>query len=397
MSGSSLTPTVAATPTAVQAATDLLALMAGLTGTVTDYNPGSQVRTLAESIGAMIETEGVGAQALVLQGMVYGALSLFGITASSGAAATGIVTFATAFPVSGAPPIAQSVAIPSGTLVQTSGGITFATTVAAVLTSGAVSVNVGVIATATGAVGNVPTSGIAGYPLTSIGYPLQVSNPIATAGGAAAASLSQVLAQFTARAASLGLSSPVAVANASIGVTATGTGEVVQYAAVYEPWIAAGSGAGSGTAGFTLYVDNGTGTASTSLLAAVSAWITGSQPANQSGYRPAGVPFTVASGTPVYAVVNATGILQPGFLTPAAVISGATSVVQSYFAGLGFGAGAQQAQIAADIANAGLGTYESLTVSLFYSGASGAVNSVTGAYNNRVILSAINLNITLGT
>lgn len=398
----SLSPTVAAAPTATQSAANMLALMAGLSGVVTDYNQGSQVRTLAESLAAVIEAQGVSAQASTLQSMVYGAMTMFGITASSGSAASGTVTFATSFPVSSAPAIPQAVAIPAGTLVSTSGGVMFATTTAVTLTSGATSVNVGVLATVTGAIGNVPASGISGTPLTNLGYPLFVANGAPTAGGASAASLSQTLALFTAKAASLGLSSPVAIANAVIGIVASGTGETVQKAAVYESWLAAGTGAGSGTAGFTLFVDNGTGTASSTLLGTVSGAITGSAAAGQSGYRPAGVPFAVSAVTPVYATVGVTGVLTPGFLTASAVTGAASSVVQQYFTALGIGDGlgsnaAQQAQIAADVANAGLGAWQSLTVSLFYSGSGTAVNQVSGAVGTRVILSAINQSVSVGT
>ena len=63
----SLTPTVAAAPSGTQTATGMLAMIAALTATVTDINPGSQVRTLAESIGVVVEEEGIASQALALQ------------------------------------------------------------------------------------------------------------------------------------------------------------------------------------------------------------------------------------------------------------------------------------------------------------------------------------------
>ncbi|MDA8248790.1 MAG: baseplate J/gp47 family protein [Rhodospirillales bacterium] len=397
----SLSATVAAAPTATQSAANMLALMAGLSGVVTDYNEGSQVRTLAESLASVVEAQGVSAQASTLQSMVYGAMTMFGVTASSGSAASGTVTFATSFPVSSAPAAPQAIAIPAGTLVSTSGGVMFATTAATTLTSGATGVSVGVLATVTGAIGNVPVSGITGTPLSNLGYPLYVANGAPTSGGAAPASLSQTLALFTAKAASLGLASPVAIANAVIGVLASGSSETVQKAAVYESWLAAGTGAGSGTAGFTVFVDNGTGTASSGLLAAVQTYITGSAAGGQSGYRPAGVPFAVSAVTPVYASVGATGVLTPGFLTANAVTGAASSIVQSYFTALGIGDGqgsnaAQQAQIAADVANAGLGAWQSLTVGL-YNASGAAVTQVSGAAGTRVILSGVSFNVTVGS
>ena len=396
----SLTPTVAAAPTTTATATGLLAMMAALTGQATDYNQGSQIRTLAESIGAVVAQEGVAGQALALQALAYGAMSLFGIQPPAATFSTVPVIFATSMPVSSAPNAPQAVAIPSGTLVQTNGGVQFATTAAATLASGTNSITVGAVATTAGSIGNIASGAITGAPLTSIGYPLYVTNATAAVGGANAGSPSTSLALFTAKVASLGLSSPVAIANAVVGVTASGTGETVAFAGLYEPWVAAGSGAGSGTAGFTLYVDNGAGNSSAALLAAVQAWITGSNALNQSGYRPAGVPFTVSGATAVYATVGVSGTLLPGLFPNAAssVTAAITSSVQAYFNSIGIApAAAYQPRVAASVADAGMGAFSSLTVSLFYSGSATAVPVVSGSTGTRVILSSLSVNVSVGS
>ena len=398
MSGS-LTPTVAAPPSTTQTATNLLALMTALNGQATDFEQGSQIRTFSESTGLVVEQQGITNVALAMQALAYGAMSLFGVQQSQPSAATGTVTFATSIPVSAAPNTPQAVPIPIGTLMQTAGGVQFATVVATVLASGTPSISVGVVATTAGAAGNVGSGAIVGAPLTPLGYPLYVTNAAPTGGGANAGTQSAALAQFTAAVARLGLASPVAVANASIGVVATGTGEVVVKAASYEPWIAAGSGAGSGTAGFTLYVDNGTGGASASLLAAVQAWITGNAATNQSGYRPAGVPFVVSGVTPVYANVGVTGVLQPGLLATGSVVTSLTSGIASYFSALNISpAAAYQPQVAAQAADAGLGAFSSLIVNLYYNSApSTPVAVVSGGVGTRVILYALSVNMTVGS
>lgn len=395
MSGA-LTPTVAATPSTVQTATNLLSLMAALNGQATDYNQGSQIRTLAESIGAVTEMEGVAGQALALQALLYSAMSLFGVTVPSATAATGVVTFATSLPVSAAPVAPQAVVIPSGTLVQTPGGLQFSTIVNTVLASGTSSINTGILATTPGAASNVPSGAIAGLPLTSIGYPLYVTNPIATAGGADAGTQSSALALFTAKANALGLASPVAVANAAIGVSYSG--EIVQFSSAYEPWVAAGTGAGSGNAGFVLFIDNGTGSASAGLLAAVTAQLNGSVAQNKSGFRPIGVPFSVSGVTPVFASAVVSGVLFPGLLATGSVVPSVTSNVQSYFSSLGFSpAAAYQSQVAAQAGDAGLGAFQSLTVSLYYSGSGTPVSVVSGGVGTRVILSSLTVNIGVGS
>src|ERR1700679_1467018 len=128
MSGS-LTPTVAAAPATVQIVANAIALMAAQSGTPTDYNPGSQVRTLEEAQGSVVEMQATSDAALAFQALTYGAMSLFGISQAVAQPATGVVTFATSFPVSAALPTTQAVTIPAGTLVQTPGGIQFATLV----------------------------------------------------------------------------------------------------------------------------------------------------------------------------------------------------------------------------------------------------------------------------
>lgn len=397
MSGS-LTPTVAATPNTVQVATQLLALMASLNGAPTDYNEGSQIRTLSEAIGAVTEIEGVGSQALAFQALLYGAMSAFGIQQPSGTVATGTVTFTTSIPVSAAPIAPQSVPIPINTLLQSTGGVQFETTAAATLASGTASVNVPIQAVQTGANGNLVAGAILGTPQTSLGYPLFVINNSPTGGGSDPGSFSSALAQFTSKVNSIGLSSPVAVANAVIGVVSSGTGETVQFSSVYEPWIAAGSGAGSGTAGFTLYVDNGTGTASPSLLAAVTAWINGSVNANQSGYRPAGVPYIVSATTAVYATAVVSGVLFPGLLATGSVVSSVTSGIVNYFSALGIApAAAYQSQVAAEASDAALGAFQSLTASIFYSGSATPVTVVSGGVGTRVILASLSVNIQTGS
>jgi hypothetical protein len=373
-------------------------MMAALNGTPTDYNVGSTIRTLAEADGLVVEQEGIGNTALALQALAYGAMSLFGITQTVAQPATGLVTFATSIPVSAAPQSTLAVAIPSGSLVQTRGGVQFSTVIASILPSGAVSVDIGVVASTAGSIGNVGSGAISGAPLTPLGYPLVVTNNLPTAGGIDAGNQTQALAQFNARVARLGLASPIAVANATIGLVATGTGEQVAQASVYEPWIAAGTGPGSGQAGFMLYIDNGSGTASSSLIATVTNWLNGNKTLGESGYRPVGVPYIVAAATPVYATVGVTGVLLPGLFTSGSVATAVSSGVNNYFAALGMSPdAAYQPQVAARVSDAGIGAWSSLTVNLSYTAASGTpVPIVSGATGTRIILSALGINVSVG-
>ncbi len=386
---SDLTPTVAAVPTTQDFASQILATLTSLSGTLTDYNKGSQIRTLAESIGSVIEQQGIWSNSLAFQVLMYGAMGVFGITPYPAFPALGVVTFSTA-QGSGAFPINQSVSIPAGTILQTSGGVQFSTVSGVTLVSGASTVDSSIAAVVGGTLGNVPIGSISQL-VTGLLYPLFVTNSVATSGGANIEQLSQTVARFSAAVSAIGLSSPVAIANAAIGVISSGTSEVVRYSTVYEPFLYAGSGAGSGTAGYSLIIDNGTGTASASLISAVTSVIDGNPSSGQVGYRDAGVPYSVlaVSGTPV--VVGVSGVVSSS--TTTTVVSGLiTQAVSGYFQ-LPFGTSAQQAEIAQAVGNSVLGLMTTLSVSLYASGSPTAVSGITISASGRIIIGSLNLSL----
>jgi hypothetical protein len=382
------TITVAAPPSTTEVVAQMLSMMASLTGVATDYNTGSQIRTSATSVGSVIEQQGIWAQAQAYQALIYSALSLFNLQPGVPVAASGAVAFSTS--PSGSVPASQNVTIPAGTLVQTAGGIQFATVSTVTLVAGASSINVNVAAVVPGIAGNVAANTIITI-ISGLSYPLFVNNASGAGGGSNAISAAQSFALFAAIIASIGLSSPVAIANAAVGVSVGS--ETVAYSTLYEPFAAAGSGAGSGVAGWVLYIDNGTGTASTNLINAVVATLNGGSVSGQAnasgaiGYRDAGVPYAVSAVVPTVAVVGVSASLASG--ANATLVSGAiASAVSGYFT-LPFGEAAQQAQIAASVANAIAGSITSLTVSLYVSGSSTAVTGVAPGAIGRVILGAL--------
>lgn len=387
------TITVAAPPTTAGVASQILASMAALSGILTDYNSGSQIRTIAESVGATVEEQGIWAQALAYQALTYSALSLFGIMPGQPVPASGVVTFMTS--VSGSVPASVDVPIPAGTLVATNGGVQFQTSTAVTLSAGLSSIDIPVAAVIPGSLGNVPIGSII-VLISGLTYPLFVSNAAATGGGADAPSVANSLALFTATVASIGLSTPVAIANAAIGVTYGA--ETVQYSTLYEPWIVAGSGAGSGQALWQLYLDNGTGTASSGLIAAVDAKLRGGTTTSGSsnasgaiGYRDAGVPYQIFAVTPTFAVVAVTGGLAPG-ASPTLVSGAIQQAVSGYFT-LPFGASADQANIAAAVANSALGNLDALIVSLYASGSGTPLTVLTTSPSGRIVLGSLSVSV----
>lgn len=381
--------TVASPPTTEEAALLLLASIAAQSGIATDYNVGSQIRTLAESIGSTVEIAGVSALTLALQTIAYSGMSIFGITPNQAVPAVGSVTFATAFVVN-APPAVQNISIPFGTLVQTLGGIQFQTAASGTLVIGATGVALPIVAVNGGFNTNVPPGSI-NQLLSGLIYPLQVSNSAATSGGLDAENSTQALSRLAAKLTSLVGGSPVSVANSAIGVMASGSSETVVYSTCYEGWLDPASPNFPITPGFTLYIDNGSGNASAALISAVNKKLNGNIITNTPAFRPSGMPYSIAPVVPLGAVVTVAGTTV-GAASP--VTGAIAQAVNSYFT-LPFGQAADQPQIAAAVANAALGQLSSLSVTLAYaSNPSVSVMMVSGAAYTRVLLFALNITIT---
>lgn len=369
-----LIPTVPSLPSATQNTQSLLASMSSLNGVITDYNIGSIIRTISESLGYVIEEQGAEIATLALQTIIYGAYTAYGIYPLSAISSTGTITFLTSTSV-GPPPASQSILIPQGTIVQTAGGVQFQTSQNTILASGSSYISVGISATVPGSGSNVPASSIIQI-VNGLAYPLFCLNGSPTAGGSPSEPPAQTASRFAAAVAKPGLASPVAVADAAIGIIYPSTSEEVLYSACWE------SGIASGVPGFILLIDNGTGGASSGLINAVTGYINA-----PPQYRPVGVPYIVSGATPVYVNVSISGTLFPQYEGNNSTVMGSVvSGVQSYFSSLSFAQTSYQGQIAAYAGNSSPGLLDSLTVSL-NSGAS----SVSALPYERVILQSINV------
>jgi hypothetical protein len=379
-----ITPTVAAPPTTADTAASLLAYQTGQTGVVSDANPGSQVRTLAEGIGNVVEVEGVSAQATAFQAIVYGTWAAFGITPLPALQAQGAVTFSTIGGVA-----TQNVAIVAGTVVQTSGGVQFVTTETVVLAIGTSSITATVEAVTAGAAGNVGGGTITSIT-SGIPYPLSVSNSSPTTGGTNAEPISGTQARFAAAVQAIAGSTPVAIANAAIGVTAPNSTEMVVYSTCFEPGVNPNLPLSEQTAGWTLYIDNGSGNASSALIAAVQAVMSGVYP-SQPGYRDAGVPWNVMAVVPIDYSVVATGTLTDPTQdsTQEAAVQ---SAVTTYGLTLLFGQGPAQGPLDAVVGNTLANLASSFVVTL-YNASNVPVTSISIGPTQRAILTSITVTL----
>lgn len=375
------TITIAAPPTTSDVATAVLASILAQSGVITDFNEGSQIRTLSEAFGSVEEMQSIAAQALAFQAALYSALAMYEIQPLLAQPAVGTVTFSTGSAAT------QTVVIPSGTIIGTVGGIQFTTTAQTIIAIGATTANAPVQASTAGASGNV-TSGTITQILSGIAYgPLGVTNASATAGGSNAEAPTQTLARFAATVAAIPAASPVALANACIGVVSATSSETVQYATCYEPWIAQQAASETVVPGYTLFVDNGSGAASSALLTAVATKINPLFSSGYVGYRDAGVPYSIVAVTPLPCSVTITGTATATSLDTS-LDSLAETAGQAYFATLQFAEQAEQAQLNAAVANATAGSITGLTVTLL-NGSGTPVSILTAAFNQRVVPTSI--------
>lgn len=372
--------TVAAPPTTAEVALQILSSMQAQSGILTDYNPGSIIRTFSEATGSVVEIEAVSAQALAFQAMVYGTWSAFGINPYPESYASTTLTFATSFGSN--PPLATTnIYIGINTYTSTQGNIQFQTTASATLLSGTSSISVPIQAVTAGPTSNVSANTITVLN-TSLTYPLVVTNPSAATGGSFAETPGQTMSRFMSKVASLGLASPVAIANAVIGVTVSGTGEKVVQSSLVEPWITA---SGNG-ASFNLYVDDGTGGAQPALLTAVTNLLNGNISTGDLGFRPAGVPFTVNAVSPVTCTVVVSGtVSNTSFITT--LQTNVVNALVSYFQNIQFGQSVAYVDIVAVVANTVSTLVTSLQITLLNSNGVSVTTQITATSDQRIILS----------
>lgn len=362
--------TIAAPPSTEETALTLLQWLYASSGVLTDATIGSITRTFGEGIGSVDEIEAISIQAEAYQALIYSGFSAFNISPFAATSSVGTVAFST---IDGSPLPVINVPIPLNTILQTPAGVQFVTTSSSILASGQISVIVPVQSVATGTNTNAGANTI-NLNISGLSYPLVVTNPLPTAGGADAETPSQTMARFTAYVQSLGLCSPVAIAGGVVGVPFGQ--EIVRYSTVFEKWIQNVEFLDlPPIVGFEVIIDNGSGFASPGLLSAVNTYLSTGYTDNNGvkhltggvGLRPAGVPYTVSYTTVISADVsvvataidpNSAGILSTSI----------TQAVSGYFGLLNYGDPAEVTQIIASIANVSFSQLSSLAVSLFLTG-----------------------------
>lgn len=312
-----------------QIVASMLNWVASVQSKVTDFNIGSVLRTLLESIAMEIEELYYRMVSALEQEIPNSAYEAFGFPRLLATPATGLVTF-------GRSTVAdQDYLIPVGTLVSTLSGVTFQTVAAVTLPTGLTAIQASVLAVQPGSAGNVASNSIVILNGATLGIET-VTNPLATTGGTdqetddARSNRFRLFIDALPRTTVGGLEG-----GALTAVVVDGNGvekERVRQAKTVEPYLT-----GDGPRGVVdLYIDNGSGVASSALIAATQSVIDGSAPGVEPlvvGYRAAGVIVNVLSVTAVPVAITTTIAVEPGF-TVSAVQAEVQVAISVYITGL---------------------------------------------------------------
>jgi len=276
-----------------QISASMMNLMASVQASITDFNIGSVNRTLLEAVALELEEIYYRTYAGILDGIPAGVYDAFGYGRLPAAPAIGNVTFSRDIAA------AQAYNIAAGTIITTSTGIRFATTVNAQLLAGSVGISVPIAAEISGTAGNVAANSITLFTSAILGIDT-VTNPAGTSGGVDDETADAQQIRFAEFIVSLARS-PVNGIEAGAKTAAlvdTSTGlvtETVSLAKVVEPYL---TDPGAPVGLVTCYIDNGSGSASNALVAQTQKVIDGyvdSDGIQVIGYRAAGIIVTVTS------------------------------------------------------------------------------------------------------
>lgn len=361
---------------------EMLQLLSAATGVATDANVGSNVRSLATTIAAIIEQQSITSKVLTAQNILNLLLTIYNITVPQATYATGSATFS--LPAS----LTTTTLVPQGTQISTSGGLVFQTTQNLTIPAGSLSGSVSIQSIETGTIYNVSAGAITNI-LSSLPQTVTVTNPAPTSGGTNSPSVSTVVNAVANAVLGTATSTPQSIASYVYG-TSISSGETVQYSTVYEPWVYS-SGSGN-VAGYTVYIDNGSGAASSDLISAVNALLLNSNTTGIPSKIPAGVPFSVEAVVPVEIDVTVTATTEPEYNQSIPYISTlVTNATDQYFQQLNFGDTYLSSDLLVNVTNNILGMVQGISVTATPS------DTVTTLPYERAILNQLTINITAAT
>lgn len=291
---------------------EMLAVFWTESGIEPDAEPGSVIRSLFEAVGFQIEDASFRFDDGLATAIPLAVFDAFGFEPIGATPAQVTLQFTRAAP--GTSPLQ----IPSGFRAGRADGIDYETTASASIPAGALTTTAPAVALTTGAIGNTSANTIV-YPRVSIPTLASVANPQPATGGQDEEPLSEQRRRFARYIAMVHRATRPAIAAAALTVTTTAgerAAEVIVRDNVDSAVIPPGA--------FEVWVDDGDGTASATLIADIDELV--------HTYRAAGAIHTTHSVAP--RPVGITATIHGG---GSDAIAAARTAASAYIAGLRVG------------------------------------------------------------
>jgi uncharacterized phage protein gp47/JayE len=277
----------------------MLAAQTKVNSNLTDFNDGSMIRSFLEAVSNEIEQAYLTGRVGFESELPVVAQTAFNFMPLQGSYASGFVVFSC---VAAAP---TAVLIQTGSIVSTAAGLRYQTMADGTIPQGNTSSGIiPVQAMDKGMIYNAPTGSVTIITTPIIGAQ-SVTNAASMGGGTDVESIAAYLTRFQVYVNGLTRCSPSGLESAARAVVAP-DGSTAQQVSIVEniPPVAVSSytggiaSPGATYANVAVYVDNGSGTTSTSLLQAVGVAIWGDGTTGNPGVKAAGIGVYVLSSTP---------------------------------------------------------------------------------------------------
>ena len=313
----------------------MMGWFSGICKTITDFVAGSEARTKIETIAVEMETQDLAFYQAMKRAIPLSIYQAFGFSLRPAVRASGIVTFSAL-----TPPV-ESVPIPKGTKVTVTGGSkVYETANDSVLQVSAAAVDVFVVCTASGTIGNTAASTITEM-VNAIDGIDSIANATAFSNGLDRETEAERKARFVEYITTLTRGTKGAVEYGATSAALTDANgnitEKVVVAQVAEPFK---DNPQMPVGRFDCYIYNGVGGTSANLVAMAQKIIDGYTDANGNsvpGYKAAGVVCDVLAVTEVSVAIsiNITATATSSAAAKTYIGNTASNAVKAYIASLG--------------------------------------------------------------
>lgn len=308
---------------------------AGICSTITDFLPGSKVRSKFETVAVEMEAQDYAFMQALRKAIPIATYQAFGFSLQPATKASGMVTFTGA-------PTSSNITIPAGTLVSTTSTSTpktYATTQDVTMLIGQTTVQAPVVCTSPGVFGNTPSASITRMNTTINGI-TAVTNVAAINNGKDRETEEQRRIRFIEYVSTLSRGTIAAVEyGAKTAMIFNEDGEVVETVAnavVYEPFM---HGANEPVGVFRIYIYNGYGDTSDELVAATQQAVDGYVTESGTkipGWKAAGVICQVLKATETTLDITASVFIRSGYDT-GSIENLVTTAFDQYIGAIGIG------------------------------------------------------------